>query len=209
MAHSTKPMKSPWRNAADRAAEREEKRDAILNAAAAAFARNGYHGTSLEAIAAALGISKPTIYYYARNKDDLVAAIADRGMASIVAAAEGDEHARTPALAQIQHLIRVYAQTMTTDAGRCILVLRNAGSGPASDAVRTYMRYVDQRLRDLLQLGAEDGSIARCDTKLTAFMIAGALNEIGHWFDPRGALSAPLVAEKFASQLTAGLAPRD
>jgi AcrR family transcriptional regulator len=206
MPRTSSPRTSPWRTPADKAAEREEKRNAVLNAAAAAFAQNGYHGTSLDEIATRLGVSKPTIYYYARNKDDLVAAIADRGMASILAAAQGDEQAT--ALAQIQHLIRVYAETMTTDAGRCVLVLRHAGSGPASEAVRAYMRHVDERLRTLLELGAQDGSIARCDTKLTAFMIAGALNGIAQWFDGDGAMSASLVAEKFANQLTAGLAPR-
>src|SRR3546814_9604290 len=66
-------IKSPWA-ARDRVAEREAKREAVLQTAARAFAENGYHRTSLEEIAARLGVSKPTIYYYAQNKDDLVAA---------------------------------------------------------------------------------------------------------------------------------------
>src|SRR3546814_19808352 len=91
-------IKSPWA-ARDRVAEREAKREAVLQTAARAFAENGYHRTSLEEIAARLGVSKPTIYYYAQNKDDLVAAIAARALDEIVAAMDADE--QSSALSQL------------------------------------------------------------------------------------------------------------
>lgn len=203
----TGTTKSPWRTLEDRAGEREEKRNAVLHAAAAAFAERGYHGTSLDMIAARLGVTKPTIYYYARNKDDLVTAVGERALAAILDAAQGDEQAL--AITQLQHLLRRYAEVMTTDEGRCLPVLRDARiASPANESIRRAMSRVDHRIRELLELGAKDQSIARCDIKLTAFMIAGAINEIGRWFDPKGSLSAALIAEKFVNQLTAGLAPR-
>src|SRR3546814_768539 len=102
-------IKSPWA-ARDRVAEREAKREAVLQTAARAFAENGYHRTSLEEIAARLGVSKPTIYYYAQNKDDLVAAIAARALDEIVAAMDADE--QSSALSQLSHLLRRYAEIM-------------------------------------------------------------------------------------------------
>lgn len=206
MARST-TLKSPWRSAEDRAAEREEKRIAVLHAAAAAFAENGYHGTSLDGIAARLGVTKPTIYYYARNKDELVSAVAERALHQIIDATEGDETA--PALTQLQHLIRRYAETMTTDDGKCLAMMHAAGvSGPVAERLRERFAQVDCRIRELLAQGKVDGSIAPCDAKMTAFMIAGAINGISQWFDPQGSQTARIVAEKFTNQLTAGLAPR-
>src|SRR3546814_20528292 len=89
-----------------------------------AFAENGYHRTSLEEIAARLGVSKPTIYYYAQNKDDLVAAIAARALDEIVAAMDADE--QSSALSQLSHLLRRSAEIMTTDFGQCAIVVRDA-----------------------------------------------------------------------------------
>jgi TetR/AcrR family transcriptional regulator, regulator of cefoperazone and chloramphenicol sensitivity len=43
----------------------------ILSVATACFARKGYHGASMRDIASQTGISIATLYYYARNKDDL------------------------------------------------------------------------------------------------------------------------------------------
>lgn len=204
----TSTAKSRWRTAEDRAGEREEKRNAVLHAAAAAFAERGYHGTSLDVIAASLGVTKPTIYYYARNKDNLITAVAERALAAILDAARGDEQAS--ALSQLQHLLRRYAEVMTTDEGRCLSVVRDARIvGPANEAIRSGMSRIDRRIRELLECGVGDRSIGRCDIKLTAFMIAGAINEIGRWFDVKGPLGAALVAEKFVNQLTAGLASRE
>ena len=201
-----KLVKSPW-TVRNREAEREEKREAVLHAAAQAFAEGGYHKTSLDDIAARLGITKPTLYYYARNKDDLISAVASRALERILEAIEGDRE--SAALTQLQHLLRQYAEIMATDFGRCILVVRDARiGGPGGETVQQSIRQIDGRIRQLVTQGQEDGSIARCDAKLTAFMIAGAINTISRWFDAAGSLSAAMVAEKFVNQLTAGLAPR-
>jgi len=43
----------------------------LLDVATAAFARKGYHGTSIRDLAREVNLSVATLYYYARNKDDL------------------------------------------------------------------------------------------------------------------------------------------
>lgn len=199
-------IKSPWA-ARDRVAEREAKREAVLHAAARAFAENGYHRTSLEKIAARLGVTKPTIYYYAQNKDDLITAVAARALDEIMTAMDADE--QSSALSQLSHLLRRYAEIMTTDFGQCVMVVRDARiEGAAGEGLRKGMSLIDARIRELLILGEKDGSIAGCDAKLTSFMIAGAINEIVRWYDPAGTLAPSVIAEKFVNQLTAGLAPR-
>lgn len=52
-------------------------REAILGSAVAAFARQGYAGTSVEDILRATGLSKPTLYYYFGSKAGLFRAILD------------------------------------------------------------------------------------------------------------------------------------
>src|ERR1700744_1838014 len=63
---------SPWRASRERVREREVKREAVIRAAAHAFNRKGYHNTSLDDIAAALDVTKPTVYYYVTNKEQLL-----------------------------------------------------------------------------------------------------------------------------------------
>jgi AcrR family transcriptional regulator len=49
----------------------EERRQQIMEAALACFARKGYHKTTMDDIVAESGLSKGTLYWYFKSKDDL------------------------------------------------------------------------------------------------------------------------------------------
>jgi AcrR family transcriptional regulator len=57
---------------------REQRRDAILEAAAEVFGEKGYQRATMKEIAARVGIAPGTIYLYFKSKRDLLLAIADR-----------------------------------------------------------------------------------------------------------------------------------
>ncbi|MBJ8347728.1 TetR/AcrR family transcriptional regulator [Antrihabitans sp. YC2-6] len=56
----------------------------MLDAAVEVFARNGFHDTSMDAIAAEAAISKPMLYLYYGSKDELFAACIQREGARFV-----------------------------------------------------------------------------------------------------------------------------
>src|SRR5215831_16112086 len=58
----------------------ERRREEILAAATGIFARLGYPGTDLQAVADRLGVGKGTVYRYFPSKEALFLAAADRGM---------------------------------------------------------------------------------------------------------------------------------
>jgi AcrR family transcriptional regulator len=60
------------------AERREETRDLVLDAAARAFAENGFHGTSLEQIAEEAGFSRGAVYYNFADKEELFLELLDR-----------------------------------------------------------------------------------------------------------------------------------
>ncbi|HEU0168790.1 MAG TPA: TetR/AcrR family transcriptional regulator [Chloroflexota bacterium] len=57
----------------------EDRREAILEAATHEFARTGLHGTSVETIAKAVGVSQPYVFRLFGTKKDLFLAATDRG----------------------------------------------------------------------------------------------------------------------------------
>ncbi len=74
------PPASPWAPAPDRELQRQAKRDAVLQAGAQLFNERGFHATSLDDIAARLGVSKPTLYYYVKNKDQILIECVRQGL---------------------------------------------------------------------------------------------------------------------------------
>ncbi|MBM7442334.1 TetR/AcrR family transcriptional regulator [Streptomyces sp. HB132] len=61
----------------------DARRRQILAGAARCFARNGFHGTSMQGVLKEVGLSAGAVYRYFAGKEDLIAAIADDAFLSI------------------------------------------------------------------------------------------------------------------------------
>lgn len=206
MASSAKAL---WPSVEDRERERREKREAVLHAAVRSFNEKGFHATSLDDVANALNVTKPTIYHYFANKDEILFECVRRGLDSIRHAAEAVESEGGGGLERLRRLMRDYAIIMTRDFGMC--VTRTADhelSGDSRAKFRALKREIDQTVRRVVEQGMADGSIAGGDPRLVTFTLTGALNWIAHWYDPRGTLGAEDVADAAVATLVGGLAPR-
>ena len=85
------------------------RRAEILAAAGRVFAAAGYAATDVQAIAAAAGVGKGTVYRYFKRKDDLFLAAVDHGLTDLAAtcsAAVGDT--AVPVLARLAGVCRAY-----------------------------------------------------------------------------------------------------
>src|SRR6201996_2614601 len=111
--HSTPPA-SPWRASRERVREREVKREAVIRAAAHAFNRKGYHNTSLDDIAAALDVTKPTVYYYVTNKEQLLFECFVAGVEQIRSAFRAVKSLDVPARERLKAVLRNYAQSVAS-----------------------------------------------------------------------------------------------
>jgi AcrR family transcriptional regulator len=200
---------SPWSARHRRPRDHDMKRDAVVSAAAKAFNERGYHNTSLDDIAAALGVTKPTVYYYVANKEQLLFECFRAGLQRIREAFRETERSDRPARERLSRVVRGYAQAIASEYGWCMVRAHEHDLGPAMGRqINALKSEIDQGIRRLLREGVADGSIGPCDPKIVAFAMAGALNWIAHWYREDQAMSAEQVAEAFATFLENGLLPR-
>ncbi|MCL4402657.1 MAG: TetR/AcrR family transcriptional regulator [Acidobacteria bacterium] len=183
------------------------KREAVLEMAAKLFLEKSYGRTSMNDVAARLNITKPALYYYFRNKEEILLECYRWGTSLIGGKLrEIAGHCGT-GLDKVQAFIYLYASVMTVNFGRCVMRLDEGDlSAEARMEVRGYKRRIDRTLRSFIQEGIKDGSIGPCDVKLAAFAIAGAVNWICMWYQPEGPQSPEEIASQFAWTLTQGLA---
>jgi len=198
---------TPQANAfASRRRDPATKREAVLRTAAQLFLEKSYGRTSLNDVAERLEITKPALYHYFRNKEEILLGCYRWGSALIEQSINKIAVQYATGLEKVEAFIHAYANVMTVNFGRCVMRLDEGDlSDEARAEVRAYKRKIDRRLRSFIRDGIEDGSIAPCDPKLAAFSIAGALNWICMWYEPEGALSAEEIASQFARTLTQGL----
>ena len=201
---------SPHRKAfASRRRDPETKREAVLKTAAELFLEKSYGRTSLTDVADRLNITKPALYHYFHNKEQILLECYRLGTGMIEEILNGIAAHCGTGLEKVEAFIESYANVMTVNFGRCVMRLDEGDlSSAAFTEVRGYKRKIDRRLRTFIQEGIHDGSITPCDPKIAAFSIAGALNWICVWYEPEGPLSAEEIAKQFARTLTQGLAAR-
>ena len=200
----------PWQSFRVRQRDGDAKREAVLETAAHLFLERGYHSTSLRELAALLKITKPALYYYFQNKEQILVECYRAGIASIEGLLDEGELDHGTGLERVEAYLRGYAMAIVShDFGRCVAMLDDSELSPsARREVRTLKRRIDGTIREYIEKGIEDGSIDDCDPKLAAFAAAGAINWIGTWYRPDGGLSRESIATGFAELLTRGLAGR-
>jgi AcrR family transcriptional regulator len=200
---------SPWANAPDRELQREAKRHAVLQAAAELFNEKGFHATSLDDIAARLNVSKPTLYYYVKNKDQILIDCVRKGLDLMLEGIESSRAAGGKAIDQLITSMQVYAHIVTEPFGMCLI---RVGDEQLPDHSRTELRRlksaIDQEFRQLVIAGVKEGSLAPCDPKITAFAIAGALSWIGRWYQPDGKYRPDEIVQQCIETLCNGVLRR-
>jgi len=183
------------------------KREAVLKTAAQLFLEKSFGRTSLNEVAKRLNITKPALYHYFHNKEDILLGCYGWGTRLIEESLSEISERDGTGLEKVEAFIYSYANVMTVNFGRCVMRLDEGDLSPEARAeVRACKKKIDRRLRSFIQEGIDDHSIAPCDTKIAAFAIAGALNWICMWYEPEGALSAEEISSQFARTLTRGLA---
>lgn len=203
-----KSPESPWSSASEREREREAKREAVLRTAARLFNAKGYHTTSLDEVATALLVTKPTIYHYFSNKDEILFECTRRGLDAIATAARDAADRGGTGIERLRALLVAYALCMMDDYGICVARTQDQQLSPESRAqFRKLKREIDDHLRQVIATGVADGTIATSDLRITAFTLAMALNGLGSWFRPDGPQTAPQVAALTVDMLIHGLRP--
>lgn len=186
--------------------DRNRKRLTVLETAARLFLEQSYSRTSLTDVADRLHITKPALYHYFQSKEEILLECYRLGAVLIGESLDRISAYPESGFEKVQAFIRSYANIMAVDFGRCVARLDDGELSPKARAeVRGYKREIDRRLRSLIETGIGDGSITPCDSKMAAFAIAGAVNWIGTWYAPGGALSADEIASYFARLLTEGI----
>src|SRR5262245_14856207 len=154
-------------------------------------------------------MKKGNLYYYYRNKEEILLACHQYSLDRLLALLEDVEHSDAPPEEKLRRLIVVFVNTILDELHGTALFLDLEALSPAHlKTVIARRDRFDRGIRRVLDEGAAAGTFARGDSKLIAFAILGAVNWIPRWFDPRGPASTHEIADRFADYLIAGLRAR-
>ena len=186
-----------------------QRRVEILKSAAAAFRRRGYHGASMGEISRALRMTKGSLYYYFKNKEEILFFCHDYSLDILLDVLDRVEAAGGTPPQKLRSLIESFVHHILDDLrGTAMTLDFQALSAPLLRRVIAKRDRFDRGIRRLLQEGMDAGAFAPGDPKLLTFAILGAVNWIPRWFDPKGPATSEEIGRVFAEYLVAGLRKR-
>ncbi len=196
-----------------RSAGFDGQREQVLAAAARLFATRGYTATTMQAVAAACGVSKATLYHYVRDKQGLLAQIAAGHVARLEALVLAVQVLQLPPQGHLQALIERFMQVYAgSEHQHRVLTEDVKFLGPAEQAaVLAAQRRVLAAFADAVAALRPDLRAGQLDKPL-AMLLFGMINWTFTWLKAGGSLNhetlAPVVTALFFGGLSAVATPR-
>lgn len=148
------------------------------------FLKKGYHGMSTTDLCKALGISKPTLYWYFKDKEDILFSVhKDRLESRIQPILARMEETDDP-LARLRIFIHDYTKAVCLYPDTKVLVNETAYLAPEHSAWvhKLWAELLDMLRRALGEL-KKDGKVKDTSETFAAFSLIGMVMWTFNWFD--------------------------
>ncbi len=181
--------------------------DALLDVAVRVFLERGYDGSSLDQVARAAGITKASIYYHVRSKEELLLRGVSRAFDALYAVLGEPEAKNGPASDRLRYVIRRAAEVIIGNLPEAALLLRVRGNTQVERRILERRRELDHMVSEVFVNAQNEGAIrADIDARLATRLVFGMLNSITEWYRLGGAMSATAIADAAMKIALQGLA---
>ncbi|MGA9040039.1 MAG: TetR/AcrR family transcriptional regulator [Terriglobales bacterium] len=185
-----------------------DPRQEILRTAARLFQQQGYDGTSMNDVAAALKLSKGGLYHHFQSKDEILFNLMDHAMditqERVINAVRGiaDPEGR------LRALIRLHISVVLSIRDREITVMLHENHPlppPLRKRINTrkkeYVHFVENLIREVQALRQSKGNVS---PRAAAFALLGMINWIYQWYRPEGTLLEENLVQQYTDIFFAG-----
>lgn len=157
-------------------------KDRITEVSAELFYYKGYHTTTLDDVARALAVTKPSLYYHFPSKEAILLACIETATNDLLKAVADRDPSTRDGRARVESFLYCYLHLICHNLGVSLVLSDDRLMTPKGTAVyNRQRRKVTRLLEEFMAQGVADESIVVDDTKLTTYAIFGLFNSVAHW----------------------------
>src|SRR4051794_13495178 len=181
-----------------RANDYEAKSQAILDSAAALFAKVGYPNAKMQDVAKACGATKSMLYHYYPTKDDLLFAMLEEHLANMIAAIEEVKGMPLPISERFDAFVATYVQKSAHSRRRHVTAMNDmkflpkTHQGPLLELERRATDLIAELLREL------HTGLPEPVYKPYAMLLLGMLNWTDFWYRPTGPMKPDELCDRIS-----------
>ena len=184
------------------------RRTELVAAAARLFSERGYHGTSMQHLAEALGLQRGSLYAHIGSKEDLLLDVVEEGATRFLERGEGAAHMQALAPVRLRRFLIGHIRTAVEhlDAATVFLNEWRYLSPELRAVVQAKRDRYEGLVREIIEDGIREGAFrSGIDVPLAARLVLSAGNWMYAWYRPGGELGPADIGERFADLIVTGL----
>jgi len=188
-------------------AKRKAARAQILRAAADLFRERGYQASTVEHIAARLGMSKASLYTHFRAKDEMLAAISRETIEAFTRDLSLVLGSRLDPAEKLRRVVRQHVRFVIANRSFLTVFFGEEANLPprfARSLAAQKDRY-DKGVERIVLEGVRAGVFRDVAPRLVVFGVLGMVNWVHKWYNPAGRWGAEEISAAFLSVLEGGL----
>jgi AcrR family transcriptional regulator len=181
------------------------RRSELTRQAARLFAEKGYHGTSMEDLAAAMGVQKGSLYAHIGSKEELLHELTREGAQAFHEALDAIDE-RLPAIEKLRLALRGHLRVVSEQLDVATVFVREWRylEDPHAEAFVQERRRYEERIRDLFREGVEQSELRTdLDAATAALLFLSAANWAYTWLRPDRPTDT--LADRFFDVLVEGM----
>ena len=190
---STRPTRPVLRERYDR------RRAQVVFHAAKVFALRGYDQTTMQELAATMGLATGALYHYFGGKELLLGAICDQLMEPLLEQATDLLREQQPVEWQLRTLVRLWVAHVVAHRDHMLVFQQERHlieSGDRWRSVRASRKAFERLMADVLERAHPQG-----DPRLALLALLGMVNHTAQWYRPRGELRPEQIADGYVALL--------
>jgi len=180
--------------------------DTLLDVAVAVFIERGFEATSMDELAARLGVTKSAIYHHVPSKVELLRLALDRALDALFAVTEEPQATTGRAIDRLEHVVRGSVRVLAAELPFVTLLLRVRGNSEVERAALQRRREFDRIVTALVAEAEAAGDVRPdVDPAVTSKLLFGTVNSLTEWYRPDGGLTPDALADALVTTTFAGL----
>ncbi|CAM5547861.1 TetR family transcriptional regulator [Eoetvoesiella caeni] len=185
------------------------RREEIIQSATELFDKQGFFNTSLDDVAQAIGLKREALYYYFKNRTELLLAIIEPQAIDLIAGLKDIVSSNLPSEEKLQRAMENHLDRFDRHCLEMTITLRDGIMG-SSDPVQTSMTRVWKTYEKLWTALIKDGQASGQfqnigDPKMIAFGILGMCNWLARWYKPDKDVSIEQLTDTYFKLVSQGL----
>lgn len=180
-----------------------KKKEDILRSASLVISRKGFRQTTMEDIAAELLMTKGSLYYYFKNKEELLFYCHEQILATVLDRLKKIAQKDISSSEKMKAAIKVHLDTAIREREIFNLTVK-----PEQIFTAAYAEAIVQKLDEYAELfdelilqGIQKGEFSVTEKKMARMIILGASNWIQVWYSPEGEFSKEEIEQIYADYL--------